>query len=278
LLFQSLFPGHPNGLPPHGREDALTKLTRDALSQWHARTVKRQFPLVVITGDTEGSALVSGNIADGFRRREVDQKLSVKVAHPPEPGEKAEQRRRLTTSLTVGFAGPKGNSAEVAVLELIEATMNGPGGRLAVELGRKQGVAYDARLAHEAMLTAGVILAQLVTSPAQEQRARAGLLAELERLVREGLKPDELEGARAAAAVTRAALWRSQPEHALTYARAVFADQPATGVDAVSDRWAKISAEEVKRAAAQYFKPASAAAGIVRGSQPPAPQSPPRQN
>ncbi|HXG63679.1 MAG TPA: insulinase family protein, partial [Blastocatellia bacterium] len=156
LLFQALFPGHPNGLPPHGREDALMKLTRDALSQWHARTVKRQFPLVIITGDTEGSALVSGNIADGFRRREVDQKLTVKVARPPEPGEKAEQRRRLTTSLAVGFAGPKGNTSEVAALELIEAVMNGPGGRLAVELGRKEGVAYGTRLDHEALLTAGV--------------------------------------------------------------------------------------------------------------------------
>ena len=93
LLDQAMWPGHSYSLPSHGREEVITKITSDQLKEWHARAVKRQLPLAVIVGDTNGSALVSSQLAEGFRRRDLDKTLQVKVPQP-KVGEKAESRRR----------------------------------------------------------------------------------------------------------------------------------------------------------------------------------------
>lgn len=278
LLFQALFPGHPYSLPIHGRDEIVSKLTSDQISAWHAQTVKRQIPLAIIVGDTDGSALVSGSIAEGFKRREVDRSLPIKIPPPPKPAEKTEQQRSPYTTASVGVAGPKRTSDDQIVIELIESLMNGPGGRLLTELRDKQGIVTEAELISEAMFTAGAIYAYLITSPENEQRARAGLLAEMERLARDGASADEVASARAVAAGLRLALLQSHEARAIEYARAVLYQRPATEVDTFAERVATITSDQIKRAAAAYLKAAAASAGVVRGAQLPAPPSSPKQD
>jgi len=114
-----------------------------------------------------------------------------------------------------------------------------------------------------------VIAAYEATSPENEQRARAALLAEFERLARGGLTADEMGSARALAATSRIALLQSQPQHAIQYARAIFYRQAAE-VDSFADQASKVTFEDIKRVASVYFKAAAACAGVVRG----APQAP----
>ena len=66
LLLQALLPGHPYSLPSHGREEVVAALTAEKLAEWHARAIKRQLPVAIIVGDTDGSALVSSQIAEGL--------------------------------------------------------------------------------------------------------------------------------------------------------------------------------------------------------------------
>jgi predicted Zn-dependent peptidase len=282
LLLQALFPGHPYSLPPHGREEAIASLTSDKLREWHSRVVKRQLPIAIIVGDTNGSALVSSQIAEGFKRRDVDNATQIKVpqiANAEKVEQKVEQRRREQTTLTIGFPGPKGDSGDNTVLQLIEAAMNLEGGRLSSEFVARESIMSAAAFDHTEMFVAGVISATAVTSPGNEQRARAGLLTQLGGLARGGITASDLASARALATTSQLALLQSQSQHALEYARAIFYRRQVADVDDFNEQSSKVSADDIKRVASAYFKLAAASAGVIRGTAPAATiPSPPKQD
>lgn len=278
LLLQALFPGHPYSLPPHGREEVVASLTSDKVREWHSRVVKRQLPIAIIVGDTDGSALVSSQIAEGFKRRDIDAATQVKIPQTASAAEKIEQRRSEQTSVAIGFTGPKADSGDLTALQLIEAAMNLEGGRLLSELRDKQSVISAAALDDEDMFVAGVISACAVTSPGNEQRARAALLAKLEGLARGGMTTSELASARALTATSQLALLQSQTQHTLRYARAIFYRRQVSDVDNFGEQSSKVSADDIKRVASAYFKVVAASAGVVRGTAPAPIPSPPKQD
>lgn len=265
LLLQALFPGHPYSLPPHGREEVVASLTSDKVREWHSRVVKRQLPIAIVVGDTDGSALVSSQIAEGFKRRDIDAGPQVKIPQAASAAEKSELRRNEQTSVAIGFLGPKADSGDLIALQLIEAAMNLEGGRLLPALRDKQSVISAATLDDEDMFVAGVISACAVTSPGNEQRARAALLAQLEGLARGGVTASELASARALTATSNLVLLQSQTQHALRYARAIFYKRQVSDVDNFGEQSSKVSADDIKRVASAYFKVAAASAGVVRG-------------
>lgn len=278
LLLQALFPGHPYSLPPHGREEVIASLTSDQLREWHSRLVKRQLPIAIIVGDTDGSALVSSQIAEGFKRRDVDNATQIKVPQLANAGENIEQRRREQTTLAVGFMGPKGESGDNTVLQLIEAAMNLEGGRLSSELSDKQNTISTSALDHKQMFVAGVIFASAMTSPGNEQRARAGLISQLGGMARGAMTVSELSSARALATTSQLALLQSQSQHALEYARAIFYRRQVADVDNFGEQSSKVSADDIRRVASAYFKVAAASAGVIRGTALAAIPSPPKQD
>lgn len=272
LLTRALYPGTPYGLPPHGREELAVKLTGEQLREWHSRLVKRQLPLAIIVGDTNGSALVSSQLAEAFRRRELDTALPVRVPGAPRPAEQIELRRVEQTAAAIGFVGPRAaDSGSQDAVEVMEAAMNDAGGRLDRELLDK-GLAVMASLESDALFAAGTIRAEMVTSPGDEQRARNALLMELEKLSKNGLSPEEAAAAGALAAGAKLDALQSQGRRALEYARAVIAQQKASDVDNSTERLSKVTTDDIKRVAAAYLKPASLSAGIVRASRPTQPQ------
>ncbi len=271
LAGHALFSDHAYSLPAHGREEVISKLDVEMLRKWYEQSVKRQIPLIIIVGDTEGSALISGTVSEGFRRRDTDSVLQVKVPKPSSPAEKAEQRSHRHTILCAGFAGPKGESDDPLVLDLIQSLMNGRGGRFDTELRDRQGLVYSAAMSSEALFGGGAIYAQLTTLPENEQRARAALLSEFERLARATISDEELAIARSRAVVFKRLLLESPKAHALEYARAFFYKQEAARVDAFAERLSKVTAADIKRVAAQYLKPSGASTGVVRGVERPAP-------
>ena len=265
LLHKAMWPGHAYGLPAHGREEVIAKLTADQLREWHARAIKHQLPLAIIVGDTDGSALVSSQLSEGFRRRDVDAAVEVKVPQP-KAAEQSESRRREQTTMALGLAGPKRDSNDLPALDVIAAALNGRGGRLLQELRDRQGLALKAGLHTESLFAAGTVAAHLVTTPDNEARARAAVMAEFARLVREGLSATDLTGAQAFATTMRFAAMQSQATRALLTAYLVIYKREAAEVDAFAEQFAKVTADDIKRVATAYFKPAAVAAGIVRGA------------
>jgi zinc protease len=276
LLLQAMFPGNAYSLPPHGREEVINATTSEKLADWYGRVIKRQLPVAIIVGDTAGSALVSSQLAEGFKRRDVETEIQVKTPKPVTAAEKIEGHQSEQTTVAVGFPGPKGENLDQTAIQLIECALNGEGGRLIRELRDKQAIARVALLHHEALFAAGVVSAFATTSAGDEQGTRAALIAELERIARGTLDEGELTAARALALTHRTALLQSQSEHAIHYARAIFYQKPAAGVDSFDEQISKVTADDIKRIAASYFKTSAACTGVVRGSPPAAP-APPKQ-
>jgi zinc protease len=266
LLARALYPGTPYALPPHGSENVTAKLTSEQLRDWHSRAVRRQLPLAIIVGDTGGSALVSSQLAEAFRRRDLDTALPVRVPGALRPANQIELRRFEQTTAAIGLAGPKASDrAGQDAVELIEAAMNGTGGRLDRELVQKN-LAVVASLGSDAAFAAGTIYAHIVVSPGDEQRARSALLGEIEGLARNGLSADEMVTASALAAGAKLVTLQLQCDRALEYARAVFAQRQASEVDLFVERLSKVTGDEVKRVALTYLRPATSSSGIVRSS------------
>jgi zinc protease len=264
LLLQALLPNHAYSLPPHGREEVISGLTTEKLREWYARAVGRQLPLAVIVGDTDGSALVSSQIAEGFKRREVDTAIQVRTPQPA-AGEKGEQRRLAQTFVVLGTPGPRAGSAELLAARVFEAAMEGEGGRLSEQLGNQE-ISGRGSVGVDSMFTAGAIYVCGVAAPENEQRMRSAMLSELDQVTRRGLTADELTSARLIAGVSQMALLQSQTNHVLQYARAVFYRQEAADVDSFSDLVVKVTAEDLKRLATNYFKPTAIGAGVLRGT------------
>lgn len=271
LLFQAMFSGNAYSLPALGREEVINAATSEKIVDWYARVIKRQLPVAIIVGDTAGSALVSSQLAEGFKRRDVDTVIQVKTPKPVTAAEKVEGRQSERTTIAVGFPGPKGQNLDQTAIELIESALNGEGGRLIRELRDKQSIARVAALAHDALFAVGVVSAVAATGAADEQRARAALIAALERLSTETLDENELSAARALAKTSRTALLQSQAEHAIQYAKAVFYQLPAAGVDSFDEQVSKLTADDIKRIARTYFKTSATCAGVVRGNSPAVP-------
>src|SRR6266540_850408 len=107
LMWDSLYPGHPYGLPRFGLPEAVKGANEEKLEAWHAKTVKRQFPLVIIVGDTDGSSLVSRIFSEGLKRNEIDKTIKANLPNSyATPDDKIERRSRQSSTLATGFRSP----------------------------------------------------------------------------------------------------------------------------------------------------------------------------
>jgi predicted Zn-dependent peptidase len=156
--------------------------------------------------------------------------------------------------------------------------MKGEGGRLQTKLGDTTDLTGTASLSLDSMFVAGAIYGYGVTVPENEQRMRSALLAEFDRTARGGLTADELASARLLAVGSEMAFLQSQANHTLRYAQAVFYRQQASDVDNFLELVSKVTPDDVKRLASNYFKQASMSAGVVRGTPQQTPPSAQKQN
>ena len=266
LLLQSLYPANPVALPPHGREEVLAKTGGDQIRALYERTIKRQVPIAVIVGDTDGSALVSGRLAEGFRRRELDRTLQLRIPQAARPADKADQRSGASSFAMIGVSGPKGDSPDLAILDVIESALNRPDGQMLTQPRERPAFAFDALLGHEAFLTGGAIHFELMTSAENEAAARAFLAGQMDRFARSGIDQEQLATAIAASSAARLTELQSPLARVMEYASAFVRQRQPSEVDSFPDRYSKITVDDIKRAAAFYFKPSGLSAGIVRGT------------
>ena len=266
LLLQALYPGHPYAMPAHGLEAVVAKTTSDQLRAWHEATIKRQVPLAIIVGDTDGSALVSGHIAEGFKRRDLDRTLRLKVPQAAKPSDKAEQRVAPFTVAAIGTAGPRAEAKDLALLDLVESAFNASSWRSVDDPKNNVSFAYRASLSHEALLAGGVIYFQLQTSTPNEARARAAIFADLDGVARTGISPERLSVIAAYAAAARLNLLQVPAQRAMAYARAFIFREAPTEVDSFAERISRVTVEDIKRVVGSYFKPSEFSAGILRGA------------
>jgi zinc protease len=268
LMWDSLYPGHPYGLPRFGLPEAVKGVNEEKLEAWHAKTVKRQFPLVVIVGDTDGSALVSRIFSEGLKRNEVDKTIKANLPNSyATPDDKIEQRSRQSSTLATGFRSPQlppekqNDLLALAMLGTIASS-----GKLIEELRDKQSLTDGVFLISDQRLASGVFLAQMATLPENEQRARAALEAALEGLAAAQPSDDEFEQGRNAEIGRYAITLQDHNARTLEYARAVIFGRKPADVEAQPDLIRAVKKTDIKRVAESVMKSGQAGHGVVRGA------------
>ncbi|MEW6729855.1 MAG: pitrilysin family protein [Acidobacteriota bacterium] len=272
LLHSALYGIHPYGLPQFGLDNSIEKLTENDISEWYQRSVKRHLPLVVIVGDTEGSALVGRFLADGFPRRDIDKTLTVPVvAAKNAASDQVEQRERRQTTQVIGFSGPEGKSPDTYAFEVFHQIVAGPGGRLLTNL-QQQELSFDVAVKTQMRQQRSSLLIYISSVPDQEQRARTLVEEEFRRLAAAPFADDEIEAGRNCAAAAALDELHKHGNRAIAYARQVFFGLSAADIDNLTEKFQTVTKEDMRRVVQAYFQPERRAVGVLRASPPPAVQ------
>ena len=276
LLWMSLFPGHPYGLPTFGLAEVVRGATVEKLEEWHQQTIRRQYPLVVLLGDTDGSAIVSRIFSDGLRRGDVDRTLRVNLPTTsaasgdralPTPGEAVTRQALGFRVFNSALPGPQ--DAQVLAL-LAKWVSNGP------LLGSFRDPAGPVGLlagSFEPRLAAGGFVAQVTTAPESETRALDLLNREFQRLAATPPSDDEFEYARNSAIGQYAIALQSPRERILEYARALFFGRQPAEVERQAEAVVAIRKADLQRVAEAIFRTNLSGRGLLRGAAEPAPSA-----
>jgi zinc protease len=269
LLWASLFPGHPYSLPRYGLAEVVKGLNEEKLEGWHNKTIRRQYPLVVLVGDTDGSALVSRIFSEGLKRSDLDKSLKVSLPNAyAAPEDKAEQRQRALTTQALGFrtpsafppevnpaaTKPSGNQADDQVVLTMLAAMT----------TANLGLMDSMTISNDPRAAGGLFFAQVASLPEDEAKARDALQAALKRLAAAPPSDDEFEQGRNGAIGRYAITLQQHPLRALEYARAIVFNRKASDVESQPDSLRAVKKADIKRVAEKLNQ---AGRGVVRAGK-----------
>ena len=190
---------HPYGRPVLGRPAALERIDRAALVAYHQRFYRAPRMILAVSGDVSAREVMA----------EVARRFATAAAGEgePEPTLPAAVARADRTVLVrpaaqaqvlVAFLAPPTSHPDYAAVKVLTTALGGGmAGRLFTEVRDKQGLAYSTGGAYPSRLGPGVLYMQLGTAPANQARAEAAMLGELERIRRDPVNPSELNRAKA---------------------------------------------------------------------------------
>ncbi len=198
-LMSRVYGDHPYGRPVLGRPAALERIDRTALLAHHRRFYRAPRMILAVSGD-----VAPRDVLAEVARLLADAPAGDGEPEPAVPAAAARADRTVLVKpaaqaqvLTAFLAPPTGHADYAAVKVLATTLGGGMAGRLFTEVRDKQGLAYSTGGAYPSRLGPGVLFTQLGTAPANQARAEAAVLGELDRIRREPVSPVELARAKA---------------------------------------------------------------------------------
>ncbi len=262
LAVRALYGDTPYGRSPLGEEESVRALTPEQVRAWHADAIARQFPLVLIVGDTDGSALISNIVAREIRRQDVQRAFHATLPKPPtEARLLSEDVGERTDVQTWAWLGPSSPSEEEPALDVLRAHLAGWGGGL-----RRALQAVPASLVEisvEPRRLGGMIALTVAAAPEQMARARQIVEQEVARLTKELLDPQTVRRAIHRVLVEEAGVFEDHVALVLAYARAFFAAVRLQAVESQTAKRQAVTPADLQRVATTYVQAARAAIGIT---------------
>ena len=265
LAMCAAFKGHPYAISSLGTERSLREVSVGRVRDWYRSRVLKGTLVAGVVGDVdpdEAARIVAGELGS----------LAATTPLPlPSPGWPEEVSVRddsldkAQTALAIAFPGPARRDPERFAARMVASIGSGLGGRFFDELRDRQSLAYTVHAFSSEHQLAGTFVAYIATSPEKEDVARAGLLAEFERLRREPVTTEELE--RAKRYVIGSHAIRHETGGAIL-GDMIDAWMLGTGLSELEehdDRVSSVTIDDVLRIARTYFDPERRAEGIVRG-------------
>ncbi len=277
------FENHPYRLSLYGPEENVRRLTReDVLAFWRARYTPGNMTLVLV-GDVQRGDVV--NKVRALFTAPASPAAAAAAASLPDPTPLTErvrarplQRDRSLVTVTLGFRAPsvKAVADSVALDVLLQILTGGGRGRLNESLVRDKKVALAVSASYLTQRAPGLLILTAVGPRGDPQVLEEALLAEVRRLLEDGVSDAEVERAR------RAALGQTlfQEETFSGQANALaFYDAIDTYEYSVryAEQIAAVTSQDVKRVIRTYLTPERYAAAVMMPRAPTPPSVPGRE-
>jgi zinc protease len=264
LAMCAAFQGHPYAISSLGTEPTLRAISVQKVRDWYRARVLKGTLVAGVVGDVDESAaaIVASELGS------LSPSTPLPLRSPGWPAEitvRVDSRDKAQTALAIAFRGPNRADPDRFAARIIAGISSGLGGRFFDELRDRQSLAYTVHASSSEHQLAGTFIAYIATSPEKEEVARAGLLAEFERLRDEPVTAEELERAKRYAIGSHAI---RQESGGAILGDMVDAWMFGTGLRELEEHDSRIeavTAEDVQRLAREYFDPSRHVEGIVRG-------------
>jgi len=198
-VMSRVYGDHPYGRPVLGRPAALERIDRAALLAYHQRFYRAPRMILAVSGDVSAREVMA-EVARRFGTAgggegEPEPTLPAAVARADRT---VLVRPAAQAQVLVAFLAPPTSHPDYAAVKVLTTALGGGmAGRLFTEVRDKQGLAYSTGGAYPSRLGPGVLYMQLGTAPANQARAEAAMLGELDRIRRDPVNPGELNRAKA---------------------------------------------------------------------------------
>ena len=269
LFMSTSFDDHSYARPAVGLEESLGALTPDDLVEWHKLHERTLVPVIVIVGDTSGTGLVA-SISETLTNEDLFEGDIAKL-RPPEAGlereERIEMADRRQSALVYGTIGPSFADPDRFPLTVIENLLSGRGGRLFEKIREEQGLAYTVRVFDDFMARSGAFFTYTAFSPGNEDRVRASLEDEIERLIEDGITDEELETAINYSVGVHEIGLQTRRGQTLALARALMVGGGVSALTEYSAAIREVNKELVQATAEKYLSPSFAKIVVLRGTQ-----------
>lgn len=198
-LRQQMYPLHPYGISVLGTEASVSNLTRQDLQQFHQTYFRPDNLIISLSGritKEQGVNLISEVFSDW---QNPDQpcphpQLVSPISNPSQSEIIQDTQQSI---VMLGYLGTKVKNKDYPILKLLSTYLgNGLSSRLFVELREKRGLAYDVSAFFPTRLETAPFITYMGTAPTNTDIAIEGLSTEVERIAKETLTDEELQGAK----------------------------------------------------------------------------------
>ncbi|MEO5587993.1 MAG: insulinase family protein, partial [Gemmatimonadaceae bacterium] len=265
LVMSAAYGDHPYSRSPLGTEESLKNAGVEDIRQWYRARLLAS-PLVVgIVGDVvpEDAATIVAEFMGSAQSAKVDDMEA--PGWPVSEVMRVEEREKAQTALAIAFQGPSRNDDRRFAAQLVATIASGLGGRFFDELRDRQSLAYTVHAYTSERQHAGMFLSYIATSPEKEAIARAGLLAEFQRLRDEPVTDQELARSQEYSVGSNAI---RQESGGVVLGEMLDAWMYGSGLGEIAEYESRIrgvTREDILAIAREFFDPSTRVEGVVRG-------------
>ncbi|MCX6992763.1 MAG: pitrilysin family protein [Kiritimatiellaeota bacterium] len=267
-LRQVLFPGHPYRFSPEGTSASVQALSRQALRDYHSKTVVSGNAVLAIFGDiTADDARVLAERSLGRFPAGMRPALEHKASKPILPQQVARTVPKEQTIILIGFPGIDLKDPRRDALDILQKAMNGLSSDLMTHIRDEQGLVYYTGVLQRPGLEPGFLALYAGTHTGAVERVQGLMQAEVRRVTTQGLRTEEFERSRAQLIADHQQSLQLNGEIAL---ECTLNELYGLGYDygfALEQRLQALTPEDVRRAAAALLTPERCVNVVVRPGQ-----------
>jgi zinc protease len=202
LFARTLYRSHPYRLDVLGDARAVARLDRDRLADFYRAHFPTSGLTLAIVGDVDPAEVIArvrarfaGAKRAGKKRRQPAVAVETFTDRPAAEREVYHYLDREQAHVVIGFPGAKVTSRDRFALEVLSNVLGGPSGRLFTALREKRGLAYRVAAHSIEGLDPGYLAIYVSCSPGKLDAVVAGVRAEVDRLLTDGVTAAEIERA-----------------------------------------------------------------------------------